>query len=188
MRRILRVGLGLLVILSCVSACQETQPEPQTLGEAEGVLQIETGAFEPAGTIPQRYTCDGEDLSPSLSWSEPPAGTQSLILICDDPDAPSGTWTHWVLFNIPAMARSLPEGIPADPLVEGAGTHGANSWRHLGYGGPCPPEGSAHRYQFQLYALDISLDLEPGASRSEVAKAMKDHVLAEGQLLGRYSR
>lgn len=188
MRRILRVGVSLWVILTFVSACQGTQQGPQTMGEAEAALQIETDAFESDGTIPQRYTCDGQDLSPSLSWSEPPAGTQSLLLICDDPDAPGGTWNHWVLFNIPATARSLPEGIPADPLVEGAGTHGANSWRHLGYGGPCPPKGSEHRYQFQLYALDIILGLEPGASENEVARAMKDHVLAEGQLVGRYSR
>jgi Raf kinase inhibitor-like YbhB/YbcL family protein len=188
MREILGVAVGLLVILTSVSACQGRQPGPQTLGETGGTLQIESDAFESEGAIPQRYTCDGEDLSPSLSWSESPAGTQSLVLICDDPDAPVRTWNHWLLFNIPATARSLPEGIPADPTVEGAGTHGANSWHQLGYGGPCPPKGSAHRYYFQLYALDISLGLGPGASKNEVERAMMDHVLAEGQLMGQYSR
>jgi Raf kinase inhibitor-like YbhB/YbcL family protein len=151
-------------------------------------LQIESSAFRTGEAIPKRYTCDGDDISPALSWSEPPAGTESLALIVDDPDAPVGTWVHWVLFDIPATARSLPEGVPPAPTVEGTGVHGNSSWRRVGYGGPCPPQGPAHRYIFRLYALDTTLDLKPGASRQDVDKAMKGHILAQGELLGQYGR
>jgi hypothetical protein len=151
-------------------------------------LQLESSAFEDQGTIPQRFNCDGEDVSPPLSWSAPPAGTQSLVLVFDDPDAPGRTWDHWLLFNIPATLRSLPAGVPAESAVAGIGAHGTNSWNHLGYGGPCPPKSTTHRYFFRLYALDTIPDLDPGASRTEIEKAMKGHVLAEGQLMGRYGR
>lgn len=151
-------------------------------------MRVESDAFKAEETIPQRYTCDGEDLSPPLSWSEPPAGTQGLVLIGDDPDAPVGTWDHWVLFNIPAATRSLPEGIPADPVIDGVGTHGSNGWHRLGYGGPCPPKGGAHRYYFKLYALDTTLNLDPGASKKDVETAIEGHILAEGQLIGLYGR
>lgn len=183
-----RVGLGTLVLLAVLSACQEQPPEQPASKVSGTTLQLESDAFEVEGTIPQQHTCDGKDLSPPLSWSPPPAGTQSLVLLCVDPDAPAGTWDHWVLFNIPASTRSLPEGISADPVVEGLGTHGSNSWRRLGYGGPCPPQGAPHRYLFKLFALDTSLDLDPGASRNDVEKAMGDHILAEGQLVGKYGR
>jgi Raf kinase inhibitor-like YbhB/YbcL family protein len=103
-------------------------------------------------------------------------------------DAPAGIWVHWVMFNIPAAARSLPEGVPPDPIVAGLGVHGSNSWRQLGYGGPCPPGGGAHRYYFRFYALDTVLDLDAGVSRAELDTAMEGHVLALGQLMGRYSR
>ena len=178
----------MLLILSVLAGCQGKQPERQIQEGTGTALPIESDAFEAERTIPQRYTCDGEDLSPPLSWAEPPSGTLSLVLICDDPDAPIGTWDHWVLFNIPATARSLPEEVPADPIVEGAGVHGSNSWDRLGYGGPCPPKGGAHRYYFRLYALDTKLDLEPGAGKKDVEKAMQGHILAQGQLMGRYGR
>ena len=184
----LRVGLGILVLLAILSGCQEQTPELPAPIEEGFTLKVESDAFEAEGTIPQKYTCDGDDLSPPLSWTEPPAGTESLALICVDPDAPAGTWDHWVLFNIPPDIGSLPEGIAADPVVEGLGTHGSNSWRRLGYGGPCPPQGAPHRYLFQLFALDSSLDLDPGASRTEVEKAMEGHILAQGQLAGKYGR
>lgn len=184
----LRVGFATLVLLAILCGCQAQPPEGEEQEQTGITLQIESDAFKAEGTIPQPYTCDGEDLSPPLSWSDPPAGTQSLALVCVDPDAPAGTWDHWVLFNIPASIRSLPEGISADPVVEGLGTHGSNSWRRLGYGGPCPPQGAAHRYIFRLYALDTNLDLDPGASRNDVEKLMKGHILAEGQLLGEYGR
>jgi Raf kinase inhibitor-like YbhB/YbcL family protein len=183
-----RVCLVTLVLLAILCGCQGSPPEERVQEAAGGTLQIESDAFRAEGTIPHLYTCDGEDLSPPLSWSEPPAGTQSLALVCVDPDAPAGTWDHWVLFNIPAATRSLPEGISADPVVEGLGTHGSNSWRRLGYGGPCPPQGATHRYIFKLYALDTSLELDPGASRKDLEKIVQGHILAEGQLLGNYGR
>jgi hypothetical protein len=188
MRRYVQVGAGILLILAAISACQGTQPAPQAEPGAGAALQLKSSAFEDQGAIPQTFTCDGEDLSPALSWSEPPAGTQSLVLVFDDPDAPAGTWDHWLLFNIPATIRSLPEGVPADGTVEGIGTHGSNSWHRLGYGGPCPPKGTTHRYFFRLYALDTLLDLGAGAGKTEIETTMEGHVLAEGQLMGRYGR
>lgn len=182
------LGTWLLLILAVLSACQGEQPQQPAPQGTEVELAIESSAFEMEGTIPQQYTCDGEDVSPPLSWSEPPAGTQSLVLVCDDPDAPIGTWDHWVLFNIPAAVRSLPEGVAADEVIEGVGVHGTNSWRRLGYGGPCPPEGPAHRYYFKLYALDVALGLDPGADKQDVEKAMTGHILAQGQLMARYGR
>jgi Raf kinase inhibitor-like YbhB/YbcL family protein len=184
----MKVGTWLLLILAVLSACQGEQPQQPEPPRAELELTIESNAFEMEGNIPKRYTCDGEDVSPPLLWSEPPAGTQSLVLVCDDPDAPSGTWDHWLLFNIPAAVRSLPEGVAAVEVIEGVGVHGTNSWRRLGYGGPCPPEGPAHRYYFKLYALDVALGLDPGAEKQDVEKAMTGHVLAQGQLMARYGR
>jgi hypothetical protein len=128
-----------------------------------------------------KYTCDGQDISPPLEWSGTPEGTQSLVLISDDPDAPVGTWVHWVLFDLPADTNSLPEG------AQDLGTDGNNSWRRPGYGGPCPPSGT-HRYFFKLYALDTALNLEAGASKEQVEKAMQGHILAQGELMGKYER
>jgi Raf kinase inhibitor-like YbhB/YbcL family protein len=188
MKKYWRITVWMLIILASVSACQDSAPEPQAEGGSELSLEIDSSAFEAGGNIPARYTCDGEDISPSLSWSEPPTGTESLTLICDDPDAPIGIWNHWVLFNLLPTARSLPENVPPDEIVAGVGVHGFNSWRRTGYGGPCPPKGSDHRYLFKLYALDTGLDLQAGASKQDVEKAMEGHILAEGQLVGRYGR
>lgn len=150
-------------------------------------LQLTSEAFSDGTTIPKRFTCDGEDISPPLSWSGLPAETRSLALICDDPDAPVGTWDHWVLFNIPATATGLPEDVPATATLADGSVHGNNSWGRLGYGGPCPP-GGTHRYFFKLYALDIELDLKTGATKSQLVKAMEGHILAQGQLMGKYRR
>ena len=188
MRRDVQIGAGVLLILAALTACGGTQPEPQTGSEGDMTMQLESSAFQNEGTLPQRFTCDGEDVSPSLSWSEPPAGTQSLVLIVDDPDAPGRTWDHWLLFNMPATLRSLPEGVPADGVVTGIGTHGTNSWNHLGYGGPCPPKGTTHRYFFRLYALDTTLDLGPSTNKSGLERAMKGHILAQAELMGKYKR
>jgi Raf kinase inhibitor-like YbhB/YbcL family protein len=177
----------MLAILAVLSACG-SQPEQPAEEEVAMELQVESSAFEDGATIPVRYTCDGEDISPPLSWSEPPAGTESLVLIGDDPDAPAGTWVHWVLFNLPATARSLPEGLPAGEVVEGGGVQGNNGWMRLGYGGPCPPRGSTHRYPFKLYALDTTLELDAGASKKDVEEAMAGHILAQGQIMARYER
>lgn len=150
-------------------------------------IQLTSEAFSDGTMIPKRFTCDGEDLSPPLSWSGLPTETASLALICDDPDAPVGTWDHWVLFNIPVSETGLPENVPAKATLDDGSVHGNNSWGRLGYGGPCPP-GGTHRYFFKLYALDIALDLKTGATKSQLVKAMEGHILDQGQLMGKYKR
>jgi Raf kinase inhibitor-like YbhB/YbcL family protein len=150
-------------------------------------FELTSTAFAPAEPIPQKYTCDGQDVSPPLQWSDPPQGTQSLALICDDPDAPIGTWVHWVLYNLPAESRSLPEAVPSDADLSDGSRHGNNSWRRPGYGGPCPP-GGTHRYFFKLYALDTVLDLKAGAGKKQALQAMEGHILAQAELMGVYSR
>ena len=150
-------------------------------------IQLTSEAFSDGTMIPKRFTCDGEDLSPPLSWSGLPTETASLALICDDPDAPVGTWDHWVLFNIPATVTGLPENVPATASLDDGSVHGNNSWERPGYGGPCPP-GGTHRYFFKLYALDIALDLKTGATKSQLVKAMEGHILDQVQLMGKYRR
>jgi len=150
-------------------------------------IKLVSSAFQEGGMIPADYTCDGRDISPPLSWSGVPEKAVTLALICDDPDAPLGTWVHWVLYNLPASVRELPAGVPPDERLANGAVQGRNDFRRLGYGGPCPP-GGTHRYYFKLYALDKALDLKPGATKKELLKAMEGHVLAEGQLMGRYKR
>ncbi len=149
---------------------------------------LTSSAFEPGGMIPKLYTCDGPDVSPPLRWTDPPPGTKSLALICDDPDAPVGTWVHWVLYSLPPEIRELPEGVPPQPTLPGGGKQGRNDFRKIGYGGPCPPKGPAHRYFFRLYALDADPNLEPGATKQDLLEAMTNHILAQAELMGRYRR
>ncbi|MFQ5887136.1 MAG: YbhB/YbcL family Raf kinase inhibitor-like protein [Candidatus Hydrothermarchaeales archaeon] len=144
--------------------------------------------FEDGGDIPARYTCDGEDVSPPLSWGDPPEGTVSLALIMDDPDAPFGTFSHWVLFNIPVGTRALPEGVSKDEVLSDGSVQGRTDFGDTGYGGPCPPPGKPHTYRFILYALDEDLDLGPGATREDVLRAIEGHVLDRADLEGRYGR
>lgn len=151
-------------------------------------LELTCRDFKDGEMIPSKFTCEGVDVSPRLEWSGVPEGTKSLALICDDPDAPVGTWVHWVLYGLPADSTSLPEGVPTDEAIEGGALQGRNDFRRTGYGGPCPPPGKPHRYFFKLYALDSALDLKPGATKKDLEKAMKGHVLAQGQLMGRYKR
>ncbi|MDI6791517.1 MAG: YbhB/YbcL family Raf kinase inhibitor-like protein [bacterium] len=150
-------------------------------------FELRSTAFTPGEPIPTKYTCDGEDISPPLQWSDPPRDTQSFALISDDPDAPAGDWVHWVLYNLPAKTRTLPEDVPPDGDLPDGSRHGKNSWRRLGYGGPCPP-GGTHRYFFKLYALDTVLNLAAGASKEQLLQAMKGHILARTELMGIYSR
>jgi hypothetical protein len=150
-------------------------------------FELTSSAFAPGEPIPRRYTCDGEDISPPLEWGDPPGGTQSFALMCDDVDAPAGTWVHWVLYDLPAGSRGLPEAIPPDAELADGGRHGENSWGWLGYGGPCPP-GGTHRYFFRLYALDTALGLGAGASKEQLLQAMEGHVLAQAELMGTYTR
>jgi Raf kinase inhibitor-like YbhB/YbcL family protein len=149
---------------------------------------LTTTAFAPGGSIPARFTCDGADLSPDLAWSGAPAATRSLALIADDPDAPAGTWTHWLLWNIPTASSSLPAGVPKQASLSNGTAQGRSSFRRIGYGGPCPPPGKPHRYFFKLYALDTALNLQPGASRDELERALEGHVLAHAELMGLYGR
>ena len=149
---------------------------------------IRSTAFSAGGTIPKRYTCDGPDVPPPLSWTEPPAGTKSLALIMDDPDAPVGTWVHWVLYNLPASTRELAEGTPTSETLANGARQGTNDFRKIGYGGPCPPQGPAHRYFFKLHALDTELNLAPGATKKQLEAAIAGHILTQAELIGRYGR
>lgn len=151
-------------------------------------LELKSSAFKSQTTIPTKYTCDGSDVSPPLGWNDPPDGTKSFTLVCDDPDAPGGTWDHWILYNLPPDAKGLPEDVPRDKTLDNGARQGKNSWGKIGYGGPCPPRGPAHRYFFKLYALDTTLDLPPGASKGKVENAMKGHILADTELVGLYKR
>lgn len=150
-------------------------------------IRISSTVFKEGELIPKKYTCDGENISPPLAWTSVPSGTKSLALIADDPDAPRGTWVHWVLFNIPADAKELSENIPPRSILNNGARHGTNDFREIGYGGPCPPSGT-HRYFFKLYALNAVLALESGATKAQVLKAMEGHILGEGQLMGKYKR
>ncbi len=150
-------------------------------------MKLESTAFAADGLIPFKYTCDGTDISPPLSWNEPPVGTQSFALILDDPDAPVGIFVHWVLYDIPIEIRQLPERVAPQSTLPNGGVQGKNDFGKLGYGGPCPPSGT-HRYFFKLYALDRQLELEPGTTKNQLEVAMDGYILATAQLIGRYSR
>jgi Raf kinase inhibitor-like YbhB/YbcL family protein len=174
-----------IIVAIGLSSCGANPPD--TIAPEEGgqtmTFEITSPAFAQGETIPVTYTCDGQDISPPLQWSDPPAGTQSLALIADDPDAPVGTWDHWILFNLPADTHELPE--QATP--PGGSQEGQNSWGRTGYGGPCPPSGT-HRYFFKLYALDTILDLSAGANKDQLLKTMAGHILAQVEIMGTYSR
>ncbi len=150
-------------------------------------MKMTSSAFQEGGMIPSRYTCDGEDISPALAWTDPPDETQSLALICDDPDAPMGIWVHWVVYNIPRDARGLVESFSKDKTRPDGTMQGMTDFRRIGYGGPCPP-GGTHRYFFKLYALNTGVKLKPGATKQELLKAVEGHMLAEAVLMGRYQR
>jgi len=150
------------------------------------VFEISSPAFKNGEVIPADFSCDGRDVSPALMWTEPPAGTQSFALIMDDPDAPMGTWVHWVIFNIPASARDLKEGAPGGPNLSDGSLQGKTSAMSNGYHGPCPPSGT-HRYFFKLYALDSMLTLSADADKETLLAAMEGHILANVELMGTYS-
>jgi len=185
LRMVMWVLVAGLVLCSCEP---REQAEPERAGGGRMDISLSSSAFEDGGIIPARYTADGEDVSPPLAWGAVPAGTRSLALICDDPDAPRGTWVHWVIFNIPPETRELPEAVPAEEVLADGARQGRNDFGRIGYGGPAPPPGRAHRYFFKLYALDTVLELEPGATKAQLLEAMKGHILAAGQLMGRYQR
>jgi len=151
-------------------------------------LQLTTTAFAEGQPIPKRHAFDDQDISPALNWAGAPPATQSLALICDDPDAPMGTWVHWVIYDLPPTATGLAEGVAKTPALPDGSKQGVNDYQRTGYGGPCPPPGKPHRYFFKLYALDVRPDLKPGLTKADLVKAMAGHILAEGQLMGTYQR
>jgi len=191
-RRFLQRSVNLLALtglslVACGSTNNSSSSSKLQTKPASKTMQLKSNAFSPEEMIPSKYSCDGEDVSPRLSWGEIPNGTQSLALIADDPDAPGGTFVHWVLYNLPPDTHQLPENVPAKTEQVSGALQGKNNFGNLGYGGPCPP-GGTHRYFFKLYALDQMLDLKAGATKAEVEAAMEGHVLAEAHLMGRYSR
>ena len=181
-RKYLWIGLILVILVYFGSACKPTTSETVNGSESSGSIQVSSSAFADGEMIPTKYTCDGENLSPPLIWSGIPQGAKSVALIMDDPDAPAGTWVHWVLYDLSADLDGLDEG------VRGIGVDGVNSWNNTGYGGPCPPAGNPHRYFFKLYALDTELYLQSGTPKADIEKAMQGHILAEGQIMGEYGR
>lgn len=186
--------IALVLFCSCQSRVQtgpnqnKAPTNSPKVDEKMAQIRITSAAFQEGGMIPKQYTCEGANISPPLAWDSIPAGTKSLALICDDPDAPTKTWTHWLLFNLPAGAKELPEKVPPQEKLAGGGVQGMNDFRKIGYGGPCPPPGSPHRYYFKLYALDTDLALNAGATKEQLLKGMEGHIVAEGQLLGKYQR
>lgn len=150
-------------------------------------MKIESSSFTQGQPIPQKYTCEGGDVSPELRWSNAPDGTKTFALIADDPDAPAGTWVHWVIYNISPNTHELREGVQKSATTS-AGEQGLNDFRKVGYGGPCPPPGKAHRYFFKLYALDTQLPMKPGTTKKDLEAAMQGHILANVEIMGTYQR
>jgi Raf kinase inhibitor-like YbhB/YbcL family protein len=181
----------LFVAITLLTLTASFDLPPAHAAELEGgrsmAMEITSTAFASEGMIPRRFTCDGEDISPPLSWKGLPEGTKTLALIADDPDAPRKTWVHWVVYNLPASSGGLPENVPPEKTLADGGKQGTTDFGRVGYGGPCPPSGT-HRYFFKLYALDAELGLPPGATKEELLQAIAGRVLAEAQLMGRYRR
>jgi len=151
-------------------------------------IRLASSAFPEGAVIPKRHAGDGKNLSPALSWQKSVMAVLSYAILMEDPDAPSGTFTHWILFNIPPQADHLPEGVPVHPDVPGIGRQGSNDTRTNGYYGPCPPPGKPHRYFFKIFALDAMLDLPSGCSAAQLRQAMQSHLLETGSLMGTYHR
>jgi Raf kinase inhibitor-like YbhB/YbcL family protein len=150
--------------------------------------QLTSTAFQQDAEIPRKHTCDGDDVSPPLRWANLPSGTKAFALILDDPDAPGGTWVHWVIYDLPSDAKELAEGIAKTETLRNGAKNGVNDFRKIGYGGPCPPPGPPHRYYFKLYALDALTNLKPRATKQQLLDAMKGRVLDQAELIGRYKR
>ena len=183
------VGL-LLLLVGCASPAPPAQRQlenvnlPQT---AQPGMQVTSTAFKEGQSIPRQYTCDGVNISPPLEWNGVPKSAKTIAIIADDPDAPPGTWVHWVLFNLPAENIGLVENLPTTESLKAGGFQGNNDFQKIGYGGPCPPSGT-HRYFFKVYALDNELPLKAGATKADIEKAMQGHIVAQTQLMGTYSR
>ena len=151
-------------------------------------MELKSSVLTEGANIPRKHTCDADDVSPFLSWDNAPAGTRAIALIADDPDAPGGTWVHWVIYDLPADTKKLAEGVTKTETLERGAKQGVNDFRRVGYSGPCPPPGLPHRYLFTLYALDAPTTLKPRATKQQLLDAIKGHILGEAQLTGRYQR
>lgn len=179
--------VALIVLATLLVACDSDSATPAPSRGTAQTMNVTSSAFASQQPIPKKYSCDGQSISPPLQWDEPPEGTKSLALIMDDPDAPSGTFVHWVLYGLPPTTRSLPEGASASGGLPGGSLQGRSSAGTPGYTGPCPPSGT-HHYHFKLYALDSNIDIASGADKAQLERAMDKHVLAYGELVGTFSR
>jgi hypothetical protein len=175
------------IFWSDIPAGEKRIIDASSIGGKTMAIKVMSSAFEEGGMIPRKYACDGADVSPPLAWTGIPEGAKTIALISDDPDAPVGTWVHWVLYDLPANIKELPEAVSPEKELRTGAKQGRNDFRRIGYGGPCPP-GGTHRYYFKLYALDTVLNLPAGATKAELLKAMEGHILAQGQLMGKYKR
>ena len=184
-QQVLAIGAVLLVV--AIAACDATPAANPSPPQGAAPIQLTSTAFASGALMPSQQTCDGKDLSPDLTWEGIPAGTQSIAITAQDPDALLKPFTHWVLYDLPPKTRQLPAGLPPQPFLTLGGGHGKNDFGHYGYGGPCPTNGT-HRYVFKLYALDKLLDLPAGATKTEVLEAIAGHVKATGELMGKYTR
>lgn len=188
-RSLAAVVLLSLAVMACATRPQTTEQSPIANTPKEDKLEIKltSAAFKEGGPIPRPYTCDGVNVSPPLEWSGVPKTAKTLAIVCDDTDAPGGTWVHWVLYNLPADNIGLVENLPATEKLAAGGFQGKNDFEKVGYGGPCPPSGT-HRYFFKIYALDSELPLKAGATKAELLKAIESHIVLQGQLMGTYRR
>ena len=181
------INVLLVLLVAGLAVSCNAQKESSREGGETMSIELTSSAFEHEGMIPVKYTCDGEDMSPPLSWSGIPEEVETIALIADDPDAPGKTWVHWVLFNLPADMTSMDENMSTEATLKNGALQGITDFGRHGYGGPCPP-GGTHRYFFKIYALDTTLNLDSTARKSDVVKAMDGHILAKGELMGRYQR
>ena len=181
--------VAICLFVSCANRspapAQQTAPTP--MNENKSSIKLTSKAFNEGQAIPRGYTCDGTNVSPPLEWTGVPKSAKTLAIVADDPDAPAGTWVHWVLYNLPFDVIGIVENTPPNETLLGGGMQGTNDFQKIGYGGPCPPRGS-HRYFFKIYALDSELPLKPGATKADLEKAMDGHVISQGQLIGTYRR
>jgi Raf kinase inhibitor-like YbhB/YbcL family protein len=179
LRLLALIAIVALTLCSAVPALKGAHPMPFT---------VSSTSFSNGGYIARKFTCDAADVSPQLAWTDPPAGTKSFALLADDPDAPVGNWNHWLLWNVPAETRQLPENVAKSAQLPDGSRQGTNDFRKTGYNGPCPPPGKPHRYYFKLHALDAKLDLKGNVGKRELEAAMKGHVLAQAEHMGKYGR
>jgi hypothetical protein len=183
-----RIAGLIFALVLCLSTTFPQQPTSGKGRNAGAAVTLTSPAFAPGGDIPEQYTCKGADSSPALEWRGTPAHVSGFALIADDPDAPQGTWTHWIAWNLPPSAHAVPAGVPKRAQLDDGTKQGRNDFHNIGYNGPCPPPGKAHRYFFRLYALNGTSDLPPGASRADVDAAIAGHIVAQAEYMGTFHR